>query len=150
MAGKKSATTFRKTARKQSPPKPARMAMAEGRPAVEAWLACVKPELQPLARRLDELIMEAMPNAACAVKWGVPFYGLAGQGWIAGINSFKAHVKLLFFSGSKLKPKLPAGQGSNAIDFHSNDELRLAEKQAKAWLQQAKKIPGWKLKNFPT
>lgn len=126
-----------------------RMVMAEGHAAIEVWLGRVKPELQPLVRRLDQLILEAMPDVVCAVKWRVPFYGLPDQGWIAAINSFKAHVKLLFFSGNLLKPILPAGKEHKAIDFHSGEELHREEKQVKAWLQQAKKLPGWKLKNFP-
>ena len=103
----------------------------------------VKLELQPLVRRLDQLILEAMPDVVCAVKWNVPFYGLPGQGWIAALNSFKAHVKLLFFAGNALKPMLPAGKGHNSIDFHSNEELDENKKQVKAWLRQAKKLPGW-------
>ena len=114
---------------------------SDGRAAIEAWLDRVKPELQPLARRIDRLIMKAMPGAVCAVKWRAPFYGLPGQGWIAAINSFKAHVKLLFFAGRALKPMLPEGKNHNAIDFRSEDELD--EKKIKAWLQQAKKLPGW-------
>ena len=124
------------------------MAAGEGHAAIEVWLGRVKPELQPLVGRIDQLIMEAMPDAVCAVKWGVPFYGLPGRGWIAAINSFKAHVKLLFFAGNKLKPALPTGKGNNAIDFHSDDELLRHETQIKAWLQQAKKITGWNLKIF--
>ena len=116
---------------------------AEGRAAIEAWLNRVKPELQPLVHRLDALIVEAMPDAVCAVKWNVPFYGLRGQGWIAAINSFKAHVKLLFFAGNALKPAPPKGKGGNAIDFHSEEELDASEKQVKAWLKQARKLPGW-------
>ncbi|MEO8733198.1 MAG: DUF1801 domain-containing protein [Flavobacteriales bacterium] len=114
---------------------------SDNRPAVEAWLARVKPELQPLACRIDALIMEAMPDAVCAIKWNVPFYGLKGQGWIASINSFKAHVKLLFFDGSQLSPSLPTGKGNNAIDYRSMEDID--EKQVKAWLKQAKKLPGW-------
>jgi hypothetical protein len=116
---------------------------ANDRDAVEAWLHGVKPELQPLVHRLDALIVEAMPDAVCTVKWNVPFYGLPGQGWIAAINSFKAHVKLLFFAGSALKPVPPKGKGGNAIDFRSEEELDASEKQVKAWLKQAKKLPGW-------
>jgi len=111
------------------------------RPAVEAWLARVKPELQPLARRIDALILESMPDAVCTIKWNVPFYGLKGQGWIASINAFKAHVKLLFFDGSQLSPTLPTGKGNNAIDYRSMAEID--EKQVTAWLKQAKKLPGW-------
>jgi hypothetical protein len=138
-----------KVTRKKAAPDCGRMATADGHAAIEVWLGRVKPELQPLVRHIDNLIMRAMPDAVCAVKWGVPFYGLSGRGWIAAINSFKAHVKLLFFSGGKLNPALPAGKGNNAIDFRSDDELRLNEKQVKSWLQQAKKITGWNLKNFP-
>ena len=138
-----------KTARKKSAVKCGRMAAAEGHVAIAAWLGRVKPELQPLARRIDQLIMVAMPDTVCAVKWGVPFYGLPGRGWVAAISSFKAHVKLLFFAGNKLRPALPTGKGNNAIDFHSDEELRRNEKQVKSWLQQAKEITGWNLKNFP-
>jgi hypothetical protein len=118
-----------------------RMAKTDGRPAVEAWLDRVKPELQPLVRRIDQLILEAMPHVVCAVKWGVPFYGLPGQGWIAGVNSFKAHVKLVLFAGSALKPVPPQGKRKNSIDYHSEEEFD--EKQLKAWLKQARKLPGW-------
>jgi hypothetical protein len=80
-----------------------------------------------------------MPDAVCAVKWNVPFYGLPGQGWVAAVSSFKANVKLLLFARSVLKPKPPAGKGHNAIDFHSDDN----EQQVKPWLQQGRKLTGW-------
>src|SRR4051812_11289551 len=133
----------KRAARKKASSKSGRTAGAGGRPAVEAWLSRVKPELQPIVRRLDQLILKAMPDAVCAVKWNAPFYGLPGQGWITAINSFKAHVKLLFFAGKALKPMPPEGNSNNAIDFHSAEELDENEKQVKAWLQQAKKLPGW-------
>lgn len=139
----------RKAAPKNPASKRGRMAMAHGHPAIEVWLGRVKPELQPLARGIDRLVMKAMPDAICAVKWGVPFYGRRGQGWIAAINSFKAHVKLLFFKGGVLKPALPAGRGNNAVDFHSDEDFKSQAKQVKAWLRQAKTLPGWTLKNFP-
>ena len=136
---------------KESPSsRPRRMEMADGHSAIELWLGRVRPELQPLVLRLDRLILETMPVVVCAIKWGVPFYGLRDHGWIAAINSFKAHVKLLFFAGSVLKPMLPAGKEHKAIDFHSDEELDQNEKQVKVWLQQAKKLPGWNLKNFPS
>lgn len=120
-----------------------RIASADGRQAVEAWLNNVKPELQPIARKIDKVILRTMPDAVCVVKWNVPFYGLRGQGWIVAINSFKAHVKLLFFGAADLKPKPPAGKTHNAIDFHSNEELDHDLKQVNAWLQQAREVPGW-------
>lgn len=122
----------------------------DGRPAVEAWLTHVKPDHQSIVRRIDALILKAIPDAVCAVKfrkpsnpWGVPFYGLAGTGWIVSVNSLKAQVRLIFFAGNALKPipPLAAPPKARAIDVSTGDELD--ERQIKAWLQQARKLPGW-------
>jgi hypothetical protein len=123
---------------------------ADGRPGVEAWLDHVKPEQQSLVRHLDRVILEAIPDAVCAVKFrkptnplGVPFYGLPGGGWIASVNSLKAQVRLILFAGRALKPMPPlaAPPQARGIDFHTDDDVD--EKRLNAWLQQAKKLPGW-------
>jgi hypothetical protein len=159
MSAKKAATTAKKarpsdakTAAKKraSTNTSAGTANADGRHAVEAWLDHVKPEQQALVRRLDRVILEAMPGAVSVVKFrkpsnplGVPFYGLQGRGWIVSVNSLKANVRLIFFAGNVLKPMppLPAPPRARAIDVHSHEELD--EKRVKGWLQQAKKLPGW-------
>ena len=96
--------TFRRITKRDDPKKSVsgRMAKADGRPAVEAWLHRVKPELQPLVRRIDRLVLEAMPHVVCAVKWGVPFYGLPGQGWIAGVNSNEKQLEAWLRQAKKL------------------------------------------------
>lgn len=68
------ANSVKKTTKKQPKKKPAPKPIpeADGRPAVEAWLDQVKPEQQALVRRLDELILEAMPDAVSAVKFRKP------------------------------------------------------------------------------
>lgn len=129
---------------------PSQIAKADGRPAVEAWLHHVQPEHRSLVRRIDALILETVPDAVCAVKfrkptnrWGVPFYGVSGKGWIVSVNSLKARVRLIFFAGNVLKPVPPlaAPPRARAVDVRSDGELD--ERQIKAWLQQAKKLPGW-------
>lgn len=126
------------------------VANAGGRKEVEAWLDHVTPEQQELVRRIDHLILEAIPDVICAVKFrkptnpfGVPFYGLQGGGWIASVNSLKARVRVIFFAGRALKPMPPlaAPPQARGVDFHSDDEID--EKQLDAWLQQARKLPGW-------
>jgi hypothetical protein len=112
-----------------------------GREGIEEWLAKVRPELQPISNRLDQLIMEELPDVVCGIKWNVPFYGVKGKGWITSLNSFKAHVKLIFYDGNLLKPMLPSGKDNSYIDYRSLEEVD--EKQVKAWLKQAKKLPGW-------
>jgi hypothetical protein len=144
MGAKKAAETVQKTGGLS------RIAKEDGRPAVEAWLDHVKPEQRSVVRRIDALILETVPDAVCAVKfrkptnsWGVPFYGLSGKGWIVSVNSLKAQVRLIFFAGNVLKPipPLAAPPRARAVDVHSDSELD--GRQIKAWLQQAKKLPGW-------
>ena len=110
----------------------------------------VPAEQQRLVRHLDRLILQAVPDAVCAVKFrkpsnplGVPFYGLKDGGWIASVNSLKGRVRLIFFAGRDLKPMPPlaAPPKARGIDYASDDEVD--EKQFKSWLQQAKKLPGW-------
>lgn len=125
------------------------IAPSDGRPAVEAWLDHVKPEHQRVVRRIDALILKTIPDVVCAVKYrkptnplGVPFYGRTGQGWIVGLNALKAQVRLAFFAGNALKPVPPlVSRTGHAVDIGSDEELD--ERQIKAWLQQAKKLPGW-------
>ena len=122
----------------------------DGRGAVRAALDAVPAEQRRLAKRLDKLILAAIPGAVSGVKYrkpsqplGVPFYGLAETGWLLHLNPLKGRVRLTFFAGSGLKPSPPiaAPGGSRAIDIPSESELD--EKQLRAWLQQAKKLPGW-------
>lgn len=86
----------------------------DGRSAVEAWLGHVNTAQRSLVRRLDQLIVETVPDVVCAVKfrkptnpWGVPFYGLPAQGWIVTVNSLKACVRVIIFAGKALKPVPP-------------------------------------------
>jgi hypothetical protein len=122
----------------------------DGRVGVEAWLDHVKPEQQSVVRMLDRLILDAMPDAVCAVKFrkpsnplGVPFYGLPDRGWIVSVNALKARVRMIFFAGRTLKPMPPLATPPQArgIDFSSEEDVD--EKRLRAWLQQAKKLPGW-------
>jgi hypothetical protein len=144
MAAKKAADSVKKARG------PSHLAKEDGRPAVEAWLDHVKPEHLRVVRRIDALILETVSDAVCAVKfrkptnrWGVPFYGLSGKGWIVSVNSLKAQTRVIFFAGNALKPipPLAAPPRARAVDVHSDGELD--ERQIKAWLQQAKKLPGW-------
>jgi hypothetical protein len=122
---------------------------ADGRAGVVTWLAHVDPGQRALAKRLDRLILATVPNAVCAIKYrkpsqplGVPFYGLADDGWIVNMNGLKARVRVGFFTRAlKPRPPIDAPGGTCAIDIASADELD--EKQMTAWLKQAQKLPGW-------
>ena len=126
------------------------IAKTDGRPAVEAWLDNVKPAHRNVARRIDALILETVPHAVSGVKFrkptnpgGVPFYGVAGDGWLVSVNSLKAQIRVIFFAGNSLKPMPPlaAPPRARAVDVMNDEDLD--ERQFVAWLKQAQKLPGW-------
>jgi hypothetical protein len=151
VSAKRTPARIAKPSRVEGPrPKSGHAPDADGRPGVKAWLKGITPEQRRLARRIDALILEAIPEAVSAVKFrkpsaplGVPFYGLPGKSWIVHVNSLKARVRLTFYAGEALKPSppLPAPGGARAIDVPS--EAALDEAQIRAWLRQAKGLKGW-------
>src|SRR5436189_5542574 len=107
------------------------MTNPDGRPGVKAWLDGVDPAQRRLARKLDRLILDAVPKAVSGIKYrkpsqplGVSFYGLQGNGWIVHMNSLKGRVRLTFFARSALKPAppLPSPCASRAIDIPADEE----------------------------
>lgn len=118
------------------------IAKGDGAAPVRAYLAAIPGWRQGVAKRLDALIMKAVPKARKAVKWNSPFYGIEGQGWFVSYHVFSRYVKLTFFKGTALRPVPPGGTSKDArwIDIHEDD---LDEAQLKAWLKQAAALPGW-------
>lgn len=66
-----------------------------------------------IGRRLDALIVGAVPGVHKAVKWNSPLYGIEGpekgQTWSFGIHCFTNTVKVAFFRGASLRP-VPPGE----------------------------------------
>ena len=151
MPAKKTARVARATrAERSKPAKPSPTPAADGRPAVRAALDAVPSEQRSLAKRLDELLLASIPGAVCAVKYrkpsqplGVPFYGVAEKGWLVHLTPLKGRVRLTFLRGGGLKPAPPiaAPGGARAIDIPT--EADLDERQLRAWITQAAKLPGW-------
>src|ERR1700752_4465387 len=66
---------------------------------VEAYIAAMPGWKRDIGRRLDALIVAAVPGVQKAVKWNSPLYGLEGQGWFLGVHCFTKFVKVAFFRG---------------------------------------------------
>src|SRR5262245_35490260 len=102
------------------------IAKGSGDAPVQAYIAAMPGWKRDLGRRLDELIVRAVPNVQKAVKWNSPLYGLEGQGWFLGIHCFTKHIKLAFFQGAALRP-IPPGQSKQKdvryLDIHENDAV---------------------------
>ncbi|BCM21684.1 DUF1801 domain-containing protein [Mesorhizobium sp. J8] len=110
---------------------------------VQAYIAAMPGWKSEVGRRLDQLIMEAVPDVRKAVKWNSPFYGMEGEGWFLGIHCFAKYIKVAFFRGLSLKPVPPVeskSKDTRYLHIHEND--RLDEAQFVSWVRQASRLPG--------
>jgi hypothetical protein len=147
---KKSAQLTKKTHAKQVAAKPPllsggnpQIAKAYGDAPVQAYIAAMPGWKQGVGRRLDALIVGAVPSVHKAVKWNSPFYGIEGQGWFLSFHCFTKYVKVAFFRGTSLRP-VPPGESKHKdtryLDIHEDDQLD--EAQLAAWVKHASRLPG--------
>jgi hypothetical protein len=119
------------------------VAKAEGDAPVQAYIAAMPGWKREVGRRLDALIVNAVPGVRKAIKWNSPFYGVADQGWFLSFHCFTRYVKVAFFRGAALRP-LPPGESQHKdvryLDIHEHDALD--EAQLTAWVKQASQLPG--------
>jgi hypothetical protein len=120
------------------------IAKADGDAPVQAYLAALPAWKRDLGRRLDALIVQAVPGVQKAVKWNSPFYGVAGQGWFVGMHVFTKYVKVAFFRGTSLRPVPPGDSKSDETRYlHIHEGDPIDEAQLTAWVKQAGSLPGW-------
>ncbi|RUM96913.1 DUF1801 domain-containing protein [Pseudaminobacter arsenicus] len=113
---------------------------------VQAYIAAMPGWKSALGRRLDTLIMRAVPGVQKAVKWNSPFYGIGGEGWFLSFHCFTKYIKVAFFRGASLSP-LPPGTSKQKevryLDIYEDDQLD--EAQFADWVKQASQLPGEKM-----
>ncbi|MGX8011997.1 DUF1801 domain-containing protein [Mesorhizobium sp. ORM8.1] len=110
---------------------------------VQAYIAAMPGWKSDVGRRLDRLIVQAVPNVHKAVKWNSPLYGIEGEGWFLGIHCFAKYIKVTFFRGLSLDP-VPPGQSKSKDTryLHIHEDGVLDEAQFTAWVKQASRLPG--------
>ena len=105
---------------------------------MQAYIAAMPGWKSDVGRRLDALIVGAVPGVRKAVKWNSPIYGVEGQGWFLNFHCFTKYVKVAFFRGASLRPVPPVESKHKEVrylDIHEDDPLD--EAQFAAWLKQA-------------
>lgn len=120
------------------------IAKGDGEAPVAAYIAAMPGWKQDVGRRIDALIVAAVPDVQKAVKWNSPLYGIAGQGWFLSVHCFARYVKISFFHGAALDPLPPVGSKTpDTRYFHIHEDEAWDEAQFTAWVKQAAAIPGW-------
>jgi hypothetical protein len=152
MAAKKAAT--RNTASTSRPqtrkPKPKllsggnpQIAKGDGDAPVQAYIAAMPGWKRDVGRRIDALIVRAVPGVRKAVKWNSPFYGIEGQGWFLSVHCYAKYVKVAFFRGAALRPLPPGESKQKDVRYLDIHEGELDEQQLSKWVKQAASMPGW-------
>lgn len=119
------------------------IAKADGDVPVQAYIAALPGWKRDVGRRLDALIVRAIPGVQKAVKWNSPLYGVEGQGWSLGLHAFAKYLKVAFFAGASLRPVPPGTSTSKStryLDIREDDPLD--EAQFVAWVKQASRLTG--------
>ena len=116
----------------------------DGDAPVQAYIEAMPGWKQDIGRQLDALLAKTIPKVQKAVRWNSPFYGLEGRGWFLGVHCLTNYVKATFFRGLSLHPIPPGGTAKGGeVRWIDIREGQFNEKQMKAWIQQAAKLPGW-------
>lgn len=115
---------------------------AHGDAPVQAYIAAMPGWKSEIGRRLDALIVGAVPGVRKAVKWNSPFYGVEDGVWFLSFHVFARYVKVAFFRGAALRPVPPGASKQKEVRYLDIHEDGLDETQFVAWVKQASKQPG--------
>ncbi|QYK40979.1 MAG: DUF1801 domain-containing protein [Paracoccaceae bacterium] len=119
------------------------IAKADGEAPVAAYIAAMPGWKSTVGRRIDDLVREVVPDAARAVRWNAPFWGVPGQGWMLSLSCTARYVKVAFLTGSALHPMPPEASKHPAMRYlHLYEDTSLDQMQFADWLRQAAAIPG--------
>ena len=122
------------------------IAKGYGDAPVQAYIAAMPGWKSDLGRRLDALIVSAIPKVRKAVKWNSPFYGMAHDDWFLSFHCFDKYVKVAFFRGASLDPQPPvASKQKDVRYFHIHEDDALDEARFAGWVKQASSLPGEKM-----
>ncbi len=118
------------------------IAKGYGDAPVKAYIAAVPGWQKDIAKRIDALVVKAVPGVKKAVKWNSPFYGVEEGRWFLCFHIFTRYVKVTFFDGADLKPPPESKSKYPQVRYYDIHEGAFDEKQFSAWVKQASKLPG--------
>lgn len=110
---------------------------------IQAYIAAMPGWTREVGRRLDALVVGAVPGVRKAVKWNTPLYGNEEDGWFLGFHCFTKYIKVTFFRGQSLDPVPPVASKSRDTRYvHIHEHDTLDEARLTDWIKQASRLPG--------
>lgn len=121
----------------RKPPEP-----SDSHAEIDDWMRRVMPDLQPMVKRLDEMIRQTLSGTQYAVKWKKAYYGLPDHGWVLEMVAYDVSVNIVFFGGADFESPPPLGSGrSRYIKLKTLDELE--QPDLRKWIENAGRVAGW-------
>ncbi len=121
------------------------IAKGDGDIPVKAYVDAMPGWKGEVGRRLDILIVEAVPDVQKAIRWNTPFYGNKGDGWFVAYHCLTKYIKVSFFKGTDLHPEPPVISKGPTRSLHIEEEKPWDEEQFTKWVLQASRLPGEKV-----
>ena len=122
------------------------IAKGYGDEPVQAYIAAMPGWKRDVGRRIDELVVQAVPGVRKAVKWNSPMYGMEENQWFLSLHCFAKYIKVAFFKGASLEPAPPvASKQKDVRYFHIHEGEAFDEAQFIAWVKSASELPGEKM-----
>ncbi len=121
------------------------IAKGDGDIPVKAYVDAMPGWKGEVGRRLDTLIVEAVPDVQKAIRWNTPFYGNKGDGWFVAYHCLTKYIKVSFFKGTDLHPEPPVISKGPTRSLHIEEGKPWDEEQFTKWVLQASRLPGEKV-----
>jgi hypothetical protein len=116
----------------------------DGDAPVQAFISAMPDWKHDVGRRLDDLIVEVVPDVKKAVRWNSPFYGTDEHAWFLSFHCFAKYVKVTFLNGARLDPPPPEpSKDPDTRYLHIGEDGEVDETQLREWIRQASSRPGW-------
>ncbi len=113
---------------------------------VQDYIAAMPGWKQDVGRRLDDLIVTALPAVEKAVKWNSPLYGVERGLWFLSFHCMTRYIKVAFFRGAELQPIPPEPSKQPLVRYlHIPEDGRFDTAQFTDWVMQASRLPGEKM-----
>ncbi|MCB9840423.1 MAG: DUF1801 domain-containing protein [Phycisphaeraceae bacterium] len=117
----------------------------DGDGPVRAYIEAMPGWKRDVGRRLDAMIVAAVPGVRKAVRWNAPFYGAAdgSMGWFLSMHCVTRYVKVAFFRGDSLEPRPPVGSKKAGVRYwHIHEGDAIDEAVVTGWIRQAAGMEG--------
>ncbi len=128
----------RKPTSTRKPPEP-----SESHAEIDSWISSLMPALQPIVKRLDEMIRDNTTGLRYAIKWKKAYYGLPDRGWIIEMVAYDVSVNIVFLGGADFDKPPPLGDSDRSRYLKVKALEELEEPEVIEWITNAGGVDGW-------